>query len=58
MQKMLKTSADGRKCAFPNCTRILSIYNNEAYCHMHRDKGLKFEQSKLLAHLEELAKTT
>jgi hypothetical protein len=36
MGKMLKTSADNRKCMFPNCTIILSIYNHDAYCHIHR----------------------
>jgi hypothetical protein len=56
MQKMLKTSAEGRKCRFPHCTRILSIYNHEDYCHIHRDIGPKGEQSKLSAYLEELSK--
>ncbi|MGA2323869.1 MAG: hypothetical protein ABSG22_08480 [Sedimentisphaerales bacterium] len=37
MGKMLKTSADNRKCIFPNCTQTLSIYNHEAYCHIHQD---------------------
>lgn len=35
MTKMLKTSAEGRKCEFANCNRILSIYNHERYCHSH-----------------------
>jgi hypothetical protein len=39
MSKMLKTSADNRKCIFPNCTQILSIYNHDTYCHMHRDEA-------------------
>ncbi len=38
MGKMLKTSATDRKCAFPGCKNILSIYNHENYCHVHRDK--------------------
>jgi hypothetical protein len=38
MPKMLKTSAEGRKCTFPHCKRLLSIYNHEAYCHVHRDQ--------------------
>ncbi|MBN1972824.1 MAG: hypothetical protein JW787_04250 [Sedimentisphaerales bacterium] len=38
MVKVLKTSAEGRKCAYPNCNRILSIYNHESYCHIHREK--------------------
>jgi hypothetical protein len=37
MRKKLKTSADNRKCAFPGCEHILSIYNHEKYCHVHRD---------------------
>jgi len=36
MGKMLKTSADNRKCVFPNCTHILSIYNHDEYCHVHQ----------------------
>jgi hypothetical protein len=36
MSKMLKTSAENRKCTFPNCTRILSIYNHDTYCHVHQ----------------------
>ena len=38
MGKLLKTSAEGRKCMFLHCTRILSIYNHEAYCHIHLDR--------------------
>lgn len=36
MGKTLKTSADNRKCMFPNCPRILSIYNHDVYCHIHQ----------------------
>jgi len=36
MAKKLKTSANGRKCKFPHCEHLLSIYNHEAYCHIHR----------------------
>jgi hypothetical protein len=38
MAKKVKTSAHGRKCAHPNCNHILSIYNHEPYCHIHREK--------------------
>ena len=31
----MKTSAEGRKCEFADCNRILSIYNHERYCHFH-----------------------
>jgi hypothetical protein len=33
--KIVKTSLKGRKCRFPHCKQILSIYNHEAYCHIH-----------------------
>jgi hypothetical protein len=39
MSKMLKTSADNRKCIFPNCTHILSIYNHDTYCHTHKGES-------------------
>lgn len=41
MPKQLKTSADGRKCVFPNCNRPLSAYNHESYCHVHLDQLAK-----------------
>ncbi len=34
--KKVKTSHKGRKCRFPNCKQILSIYNHEALCYVHR----------------------
>jgi len=49
MRKPLKTSAEGRKCMFPDCERILSIYNHEAYCHVHRDKMSAEQRLKILA---------
>ncbi|MFA5117019.1 MAG: hypothetical protein WC486_07065 [Candidatus Omnitrophota bacterium] len=33
--KKIRTSLKGRKCKFPHCKHILSIYNHEAYCHVH-----------------------
>ena len=38
MRKKLKTSANDRKCMFLGCKHILSIYNHEKYCHVHRDQ--------------------
>jgi hypothetical protein len=38
MGKELKTSALGRKCQFPRCTHVLSIYNHNAYCHVHLNR--------------------
>jgi hypothetical protein len=48
MGKMLKTSADNRKCKFPNCTHTLSIYNHEAYCHIHLDQVPQEKKPKVL----------
>jgi hypothetical protein len=50
MGKILKTSPEGRKCMFPNCTNILSIYNHEAYCHIHRDQIAKEKKPKIAYH--------
>ncbi|MDD2688950.1 MAG: hypothetical protein PHT41_02200 [Candidatus Omnitrophica bacterium] len=33
--KKVRTSCKGRRCKFPRCKHILSIYNHEAYCHVH-----------------------
>ena len=48
MTKSLKTSAEGRKCMFQNCTQTLSIYNHEAYCHLHRDQMAEAKKPKVL----------
>jgi len=47
MGKTLKTSADGRKCSFPRCKRLLSVYNHEAYCHVHRDQVAQEQMRKI-----------
>ena len=46
MGKTLKTSANDRKCVFPGCTYILSIYNHEKYCHVHRDQMAEGQKLK------------
>jgi len=33
--KKVKTSQKGRKCRYPHCKHILSVYNHELYCHVH-----------------------
>lgn len=33
--KKVRTSYKGRICKFLHCKHILSIYNHEAYCHVH-----------------------
>ena len=50
MKKPLKTSAQGRKCMFPHCTHILSIYNHKAYCHIHWDQIPQEQKPKILYH--------
>jgi hypothetical protein len=46
MEKKLKTSANGRRCTFPHCNHLLSIYNHGAYCHVHRDQMAQKRTSK------------
>ena len=48
MAKILKTSPEGRKCVFSQCTQILSIYNHETYCHLHRGQILQKQKPKIL----------
>jgi hypothetical protein len=48
MSKSLKTSAEGRKCLFPDCTHTLSIYNHDAYCHLHREQMAEEKKPKIL----------
>lgn len=31
----IKTSPRNRKCKYPRCKNILSVYNHEAYCNVH-----------------------
>jgi hypothetical protein len=50
MSKTQKTSAENRKCSFPNCTRILSIYNHEQYCHVHREVMAHQDKPKFPAY--------
>ncbi|MFA4992017.1 MAG: hypothetical protein WC569_05515 [Candidatus Omnitrophota bacterium] len=33
--KKIKTSSGGRRCKFPGCRQILSIYNHESFCFVH-----------------------
>jgi hypothetical protein len=46
MAKMLKTSAEGRRCKFPHCTVILSIYNHEEYCRIHREQVVREDKTE------------
>jgi hypothetical protein len=46
MAKMLKTSAEGRKCKYPHCTVILSIYNHQEYCRIHREQMVQQDKTK------------
>ncbi len=51
MKKMLKTSAEGRRCKFPKCNRLLSIYNHQTYCHVHWGQVLPEEKLKRYRHV-------
>jgi hypothetical protein len=48
MSKVLKTSAQGRKCMYPGCTHNLSIYNHDCYCHQHRDEMAEKQKPKAI----------
>jgi hypothetical protein len=50
MRKKLKISANDRKCAFLGCKQILSIYNHEIYCHVHRDLMAQEQMRKIPYH--------
>ena len=52
MKKPLKTSPDGRKCSFPGCKCVLSIYNHEVICRIHREKAFQEQKQGILAQLE------
>jgi len=55
MKKPLKTSTDDRKCSFPGCKCILSIYNHDVFCRVHRDKVLQEQKPGILTHPEVLS---
>ena len=50
MAKKLKTSAKDRKCTYPDCKHLLSIYNHEDYCHVHRDQVSQEQNRKVPYH--------
>jgi len=50
MAKKLKTSPKNRKCNYPDCEHLLSIYNHEDYCHVHRDKMAQGQNRKVPYH--------
>jgi len=48
-KKVLKTSAEGRVCQFPQCKRLLSIYNHEVFCRVHLEQMA--DKNRLKPHL-------
>jgi len=50
MTKKLKTSAEGRRCEFPNCDRLLSIYNHQSLCRIHLEVAQAAEKQKPYRH--------
>ncbi len=51
MTKAMKTSPENRKCTYPDCSRTLSIYNHDTYCHIHRDLVRQDPKSQILIHM-------
>jgi|GEM_PF-833213 len=51
MSKTAKTSAEGRRCKYPHCRRLLSIYNHQDYCHIHLEKISGEGKTKPYRHL-------
>ncbi|MBC8379279.1 MAG: hypothetical protein H8E62_08895 [Planctomycetes bacterium] len=51
MTKVLKTSAEGRRCKFPDCHRLLSIYNHQTYCRVHQEQVSPEEKHKPYRHV-------
>jgi hypothetical protein len=49
MERKLKTSRKGRRCKFPDCGRILSIYNDRAYCRIHWNQ-MSFKRARKLPY--------
>ncbi|MFZ2938396.1 MAG: hypothetical protein WA066_06855 [Candidatus Omnitrophota bacterium] len=45
--KKIKMSHKGRKCRFRRCKHILSIYNHEAYCHIHLGQATQEYKHKI-----------
>jgi len=48
--KKIKTSGRGRKCRYPRCEHILSIYNHDEYCHIHLGCQFENRRPKLQKH--------
>ena len=44
--KKVRTSLKGRKCRFPHCKQVLSIYNHEEFCHIHMAESGQKEKVK------------
>lgn len=56
MAKAIKTSSEGRKCQFPLCDNILSIYNHKDYCRLHWDQ-IPEDEKKTKANTPQKIKT-
>ena len=50
VEKALKTSAEGRRCNYPDCHRLLSIYNHQTYCRVHQEQAASKEKNKPYRH--------
>lgn len=36
--KKIPTAHKGRRCKYPDCKRVLSIYNHDVNCHVHLNR--------------------
>ena len=44
--KKILASHKGRRCRYPKCKRLLSIYNHDNHCHVHLVKLAKEAESR------------
>lgn len=44
--KKISVSHKGRKCKYPKCRKLLSIYNHADYCYVHLGKMVDKEDAE------------
>ena len=48
--KTIVREPKNRKCKYPGCKRLLSVYNHNAYCHADLSKMFKSADSEKQEH--------
>ena len=43
----IRISRKGRRCRYPHCRKLLSIYNHEAFCHVHLGRVPQEQRAKV-----------